>query len=229
MANPEKLSIASLKPGDVVSFGHIGELPAFEDLVAEHIDQQMGDLDIEGYYHMTINPRLWAGRVPVKELLRVPKFNGNVQNIRLVKMEGAYERRLTVGQRGNSFPRSHHANPVGGPFAEQQRPMYQGFEFVGDASSSTGWRGQVQAELYYYPVPIAPLNGTVQWQGSSMRDNKWYQETNVYGGLSIVRSVTKPVMVEDAAYLIRHERSKEIGFEVLATAMRNAISTPVRN
>lgn len=223
----EKLSVGALEPGDVVTLSHIGELPAFEDLVAEHIDTQMAELDIEGFYHEPLDLATWAARTSIKEMLRVPKFNGNVLNIRLVRLDDPYEHRLTVKERGKNYAKNRHANPVNGPFAELQRPLYQGFQFVGDASSSNGWKGQVQSELYYYPIPINKID-----EHSPLKryiESNWFQHTSAYAGLNVVRSITKPVIVEDEAYLIRHEASTETGFKVLQRAMRRPISTPMRD
>lgn len=223
----EKLSIGDLEPGDVVTLSHIGELPAFEDLVVEHIDTQMAELDIEGFYHEPLDLATWAARRSIKEMLRVPKFNGNVLNIRLVRLDDPYEHRLTVRERGKIHPKFHHANPINGPFAELQRPLYQGFQFVGDASSSSGWKGQVQSELYYYPIPFRKID-----EQSPLKryiEGDWFQHTSPYGGLSVVRSITKPEIVEGEEYSVHHEASKEIGFSLLSKAMRRPISAPMRD
>lgn len=215
--------IGELEPGDVVTFDHIGEVPAFEDLVAQHIDSQMADLDLESYRHASLNVYTWAGRVPIKNLIRPPKFNGSLTEISLIKMEDAYERRLSVQDRGLKFAKSNGGGGGGrkhmtihGPAAEQQMAMYQGFELVADAQSSNGWTGQICTEVYYYPVPVVN------------KGRACVQKPHNYGGLTVNRNVTSPVVVEDDSFAERLDASKQRGFKVQAEAMRNSLSIPMR-
>lgn len=215
---PEKLSIGELQPGDVVTFDTMSQLPLFEDMVALHIDEQMGNLNLEHYTHNALDLKAWAGRLSIKEILRIPKFYGQTRNLRLAVMDNPREQLATLHDRGLKLARHGAPTVSKDPSNQEFGALYQGFEFTADASSSNGWQGQIQAELYYYPIPMimSPYN-------------TGHQKPSSYGGRNIHRVLSRPTQVAESEYFHHHEESKEIGFTVLREAMRHAITTPMRN
>lgn len=214
---PEELPIALLQPGHVIPFESIADIPPFEDRVAAHIDQQMSQLDIEGFLYNPLEQGMWAGRVAIKELLTIPKFHGPMSNIRFIKMPDAYDAFTSSAERDIRVHGGGGKSGISGEYAELTIPMYQGFQFMADARSANGWEGHIQAEVFYYPIPLRRSK------------NQLRQNPHSYGGQTIYRRVSKPSKTDAKAYAEAHERSKEIGREVLADGMRKARPAPMRN
>jgi hypothetical protein len=59
-----------LTSGDVIEFADINELVAFEDMVAQAIDPTCA--------------KAWASRRHLRDLIRPPKFNGTIADIKLI-------------------------------------------------------------------------------------------------------------------------------------------------
>lgn len=194
--------IDALKPGDVIELKGIGELTAFEDLLAGAIDP----------YH---NSRVWANRKRLSDLIR-PKakgitFNGSICNIKLIAMADPYERLLDAVDRGwkgqhlpgGSIGAGHKLSPEG---EELLKPRYKGFVMTADTiSSKPGDLGQLQAELWYFP-----------------------SRTVKPGRTTVSRAATLPVF-EKERLIELDENSRRVGFDVLRQAMIHPISTPMRD
>lgn len=210
-------SLADVTPETPIRLEGMHELAAFEDVVADHIDAQMMALNLEGYTHAPLDRNAWSGRIAIKDVLRVPKFNGLLRNVRLARMDDGYEQLSTVHERGLTCVPKFQARRGDDDEAPLTAPIFQGFVFTADASSSTGWSGQMQSELYYYPATIL-LNGT-----------RLRQNIDPNGGSNIRRTITKPQLVQGEEYLHYYEKSKEVGLELLVKGLRNVRPATMRN
>ncbi len=200
-----------LKPGMVVEIGALDKLPAFENMVAESIDPNMTVMRREA----------WDGRQSVKELVRPSRyprtgrklpvsFNGSVVDIMLEAFDDPYDQLVTARSRGlrilgqagggnfGHFRRNTEDNPNTGV------DQYHGFQLTATATSTgRGTIGQVQAELFYFPV------ARTSFGGSQARNN---------GGSSICRALTAPI-IEPENFVTLADDSRRIGIEVLRQAM----------
>src|SRR5205085_931467 len=116
---------------------------------------------------------------------------------------------------------------------------YHGFILSADANSSgRGTIGQIQAELWYYPIPLTlhTQKGEIitvkQAYSGEKRDyvaHKDYVKHNTaYVGETIRRAITKPKL-ETEKFIEFDKRARRIGYQVLRQQMVTAISTPMRD
>ena len=185
MSNPESVSPfpPEIQPGTLIEFNDITQLAAFEDTIAPFVTSRY-------------KPEYWESRRPLKDVLRVPEFNGRMSDIAMQVMEAPYERLLDARERGWKI--------TGGSLARPQAPEdvirhYMGFAYTANArSSGRGVVGQVQAEIWY--APNADPHGY---------------------GRAVKRTVTKPKF-EEAAFRELDEHSRRIGFTALRYALIHA-------
>ena len=205
--------LEDLQPGDVIRFADITELTAFEDIIAGGVESKH-------------DPELWAARPNLRDLIRPPKFNGTIADIKLTVMADPYERLLDAPKRGwkNGYARGTilgKKHELSSSFAANLIPRYRGFILTADAKSSgRGTIGQIQAELWYFPLtPQSNKAGENYRAVNRFRDD--------YGD-TIKRIVTKPNF-EAGRFASADAASRTIGFNQLREAMSRPISTPMRN
>ncbi len=218
-----------LQPGNIFELSDITELAAFEGLVAPEVDPF--------YNHI-----LWQSRLPLKELIRPPKFNGTIANIKLTVMNNPYDRLLDANQRGWKFKSRAQTHKLQSDISKAQIPNYRGFVFTGDAKSSgRGTIGQVQAEIWYYPLPknlrIDPEGKLhIGFNTTKSGERRYYSYTNkkdieIIGakayGEAMRRIVTMPKL-EAEKFIALNETARRIGFAVLRDALSHQISTPMQ-
>lgn len=193
-------SLDKLEGGDIISFDNMSHVAAFEDLLADHIDPQM-----------TANMHnAWQGRVAIRELLRVPDFNGRLANITMAVMEEPYERRLDARERGWKLPA--RTPPSAHP---EVIDSYHGFSFFAEAKSSGRGRiGQIQAEMWYYAAP--------RYVG---RESGFRYSKKLVGGASVGRLVTLP-RFEKRAFVELQEEARRIAFLALQQGKAHSIIQP---
>lgn len=205
-ASPNPLE--SLQPGDVIEFADITELPAFEDMVAAAVDPDM-------FACYSAN---WAGRVPLREFIRPPNFNGTIADIRLEVMDQPYERLLDARERGWRLDGSQYERFS--ELGQQSISHYRGFTLMADAKSSgRGIIGHMQTELWYYP-----LSAII---GKNYNTGRVLKSLSANGGLPIRRVVAKP-KIGSETFIALNEHSRQIGFTVLRQAMQHPITQPMR-
>ena len=205
--------ISDVAPGAVIEFADITELPLFEDQLAAEIDPEMTMREADA----------WAGRVAIRDLLRPTRptnFNGRFGDIVLTPMQEPYEQLITGPQRGIAFG---YKGGLGGSsailsseHAPLQIPRYRGFTFLANAiSTGRGVVGQIQAELFYYPVSVT---GAAQ-----------YKNVSNTGGASVKRVVSKPVVTDEASFVAVHKDAKRIAYSVLRNNLHNPLPKNFRN
>ncbi|HSX53280.1 MAG TPA: hypothetical protein VLF90_02845 [Patescibacteria group bacterium] len=199
---PNKQPADVLKPGNIIELADIRELVMFEDIIAA---------EVEPYYDKV----LWAGRQPIGELIRPKKpvvFNGTIANIHLEVMDEPYERLLDARQRGWKIP-GRGIFQLTSRFAGELIPRYRGFRLTAEPKSSKpGILGQIQAELWYYPVPLYGKNKN---SGRGRHGNH---------GETIKRRATEPKMEKEK--FIEHDKVARImGSSLLREAMRGPYSS----
>ena len=137
------------QPGNVIEIPDLNELILFEDLIAEDVDP-----DYDEY--------LWEARPDLEEyrLLVPTNFYGKLRSIELLVMENPYDRLLDANQRGWTFKKSSSKNLELTNELNQKLlvPRYRGFALTAEThSSGRGVVGQIQAEMWYYPVPFLAI------------------------------------------------------------------------
>lgn len=214
MSTSFEAPISTFQPGDVIELGEISKLAEFEELVATDLQPNMTKIQRD----------VWAGRVALKELIRPPKFNGSLVNVRLEVMDEPYSRLLVARERGMQFHlkgRPPQNNPV-------NVGTWRGFKFITDARSSVpGFKAQVQTELWYVLLPYIPriTKGTLK-SGEERSYLTRCRMTNSNSGASIRRTVAKPVL-EKHKFIELNENSRKIGFSVLQKAMMHPLIQPM--
>jgi hypothetical protein len=206
-----------LKPGDVIEFGDITQLPEFEDLVAMNMFPDMTQIQLNA----------WKGRAGLRDIIRPPKFNGTISDIQLEVMADPYQQLMTARDRGWTFPTSR-PSPRTNEFAQDAEISSEGFVFTANAKSSgVGVVGQIQTEIWYVPVPryarskaFTTLSGKINVQSRGVE-----QLAQQNGGAVVQRHVAKP-KIDTAAFIELDARSKIIGFAVLQYQMMHAITLP---
>jgi hypothetical protein len=203
--------LEQLLPGDVIDFADITELAAFEDGLADVVQPKH-------------DPVLWAARRELRDLIRPPKFNGTIANVYLTVMANPYERLLDADMRGWTggpkmvLGKSHELSSQA---ADLHASRYIGFILTANAKSSgRGIIGQIQAEMWYFPIPP-----TIASAGKNYRTQN--RLSNNYGE-TIRRIVTKP-RYEMGLFLAHDASSRKIGFDKLRHAMAGPILTPMRD
>lgn len=219
---------SELNPGNVFRFANMHELVAFEDLLAPIVDPIADVL-------------VWQARPNLIDLLRPRDFIGTIRGITLTSMHEPYKRLLDARERGWKMKRGISCLERTQTGSEQFIDQYLGFVFDAEArSTNPALRGRVAAELWYYEMPKKLVKaGTVITSSNRVKNGELHKSTSISGrdsytsrsgkmGEEIRRVVTRPAYnkgeFEQAQFA-----SKAIGFAVLASAMRNAISTPMRN
>ncbi len=218
--------LSDLVPGDVIEFADIRELTAFEDLIAAEVDPKH-------------KPEVWAARAKLRDLIRPPDFNGTIADIKLVVMADPYERLLDAKDRGLKPGSGNHV--LSSELVESQKANYRGFILTATPiSSRPGNLGQIQAELWYFPVPPSLEKAGKTRHGSyklksgevigytATSRNDYIKRKNHQEGKAINRVVTQP-RIERELFIQAHETSRRIGFDVLRQAMMQLISTPMRD
>ena len=165
-------------------------LPEFEELVATYLAPEMRD-----------NQRImWDARPRLADALRPPTFNGRMANIAIQAMSNPLEASVTAKQRGFRFSHGQGGkNQLDRMAKMDECDELLGFTYTADAySTGRGKRGQVQAELWYYPST----------------------EMNAYN-TAVTRLTTVPkIETQDYIYLV--DTSTKIALMTLRSAIKNA-------
>ncbi len=201
-----------LLPGTVIKFGDIQQLREFEDVVATAIAPDM----------TATQRQAWEGRSNIVDSIRPPKFNGRMVDVELEVMDEPYERLLDARERGWALSKGA-AHRMTNEHNLEQSERYVGLSLTADAKSTRRREvGQVQAELWYGPVPTRP-------QSHLRLDNTKGRiiHSAPYGGQPIKRVITKPKL-ETEKFIELDQTARRIGFEVLREAMRHPIIAPHR-
>ncbi len=221
-------ALSELKPGDVIRFADIRELHEFEGVLATFVDPEH-------------NRKNWAGRQKLRDLLRPPKFNGTIRDIRLTVMDKPHERLLDARERGWRLRRGNYSKFQTEAAASIIEKMI-GFTFTANASSSRKRNaGQIQAEIWYYPIPPVLLKAGHQKRVRRYSDvthqdelvvTRTLKEDSLYRldrlGKGIIRVVTHPRI--DTGKFIQHDAdSRQVGSEVWKRAISHPFKTPMQN
>jgi hypothetical protein len=227
---PQPSLADTLQPGNIIEFADLTELTTFEDILAE---------DIEPMY----DPIKWATRLALRDLIRPPKFNGTIADVRLEVMAEPYERLQDAPKRGwNVGPGNYK---LSSEVAQELIARYRGFTLTATPKSSRPGRlGQIQAELWYYPVPVSihtMKEGTVvkshnelksgeksrEYAYLTKRDYTYLRKNRSSSGESVRRVVTKP-RVETERFIEHDAAARRIGFQLLRQQMMHPITTPMQ-
>ncbi len=217
----EKFSttITSLAPGTIISFGDATELSAFEDLLVAEIDPNQSERSLE----------LWAGRVALKDLIKPPKFNGTIKDIRLEVMADAGNRLMDARDRGIAFGRSGGwAKQNLDSLARTNSEETKGFLFTAVAhSTGRGNIGTIGAEMWYWKIKETPFRITYQRKTGETVEKEYRRSADqANGGISVRGVVSKPIIIE-AVFTALDIEAKTIGFEVLRRSLMHPIITPI--
>jgi len=195
-------------PGNVIEFGDITELATFEDLIAKKVEPV--------YDHSNGS---WPGRIALRDLIRPLKFNGTIADIKLEVMKDPYERLLDARQRGWAMP--YRTIPkLANEFAEELIPRYRGFVLTADAKSSgKGTVGQIQAEMWYYPMPL---------RVRSRSHGKITLRRDYSTGETLRRVVSRP-RLEEEKFIELDATARRIGVSLLRQSLVHPIYTPMRD
>lgn len=218
-----------LLPGNIISFGDITELAAFEEVLA-HVVNPEHDVN------------LWAARIALRDLIRPPKFNGTIGNINLTVIENPYDRLLDAVDRGWRVGRGVAQRALSTEKSRQLIARFHGFGFTADAmSSGRGITGQIQTELWYYPLIPKVVPAGTKLRGYNITSSGEKKEfiytskkdllshANVDNlGKTINRVVAKP-KYEKEKFIKLNEGSRRIGFELLQQAMMSPRVQPMRD
>jgi len=218
MTTPETLG--QMQPGDAVQLPDISYLASFEDVVALTILPNM----TEKMW------RIWAGRPLLKELLRPTKancgvsYNGAITDVELVLMEEPYVRLQDARERGWEFSAQGWGTSI-----QNQEALdgFMGFTFTGQArSSSRRGLGQIQAELWYRPMPLRTwVDARDNLEGTTRRPLIYKsRSTNANNGSPIKQYYTKPHF-EKEAFLELDKASRKVGWQVLRSNMCHPLFT----
>lgn len=209
--------VDALQPGDVIQFADLTELVAFEDSIVQKIDPNY-------------SAELWDARPHIRNLIRPPKYNGNIADISLVMLDEPYQQLLSAGSRGYKNGRSHSINRRLTEKNEiEYAPQYMGFQLLASAKSiSQSTIGQIQTELYYFPfVSIVVKAGTMQTSERTLKSGVKKEYHYITGkdylsksgkitseGVAIGRVILRP-NIETSKFIEYDENARRIGFEVL--------------
>lgn len=205
--------VHELGSGDVIRFANFADLGKFEDQIAANIEPNMSE-EAAG---------TWAARTAIKQLMRPERFdgrlfNGSLLNPELRVVSDAYQRLLTVRDRGHQLNGSIRPKTL--VLSDEARvelaEKYKGFIFSADLhSSGRGVVDKVVAEVWYAPAAIE------RRKGKRVRTSRY--------GAAVRRITTKPVA--DKTIL----ESVEIGSRIAAyhaeqqALLLGEIPTPFRN
>lgn len=165
----------------------------------------------------------WSGRVAIRELLKPPKFNGRIGNIILSVIENPYEQLINAHNRNVTFTRK---GGIGGQNltrsserADKTLPLFKGFTFTAEATSTgRGVIGQIQAELYYFPVSLKR-----NYVSSSRQP---YKDVTNAAGSSVKRVVSKPEIASEQSFIELADTSRLIAYSVLRSNIKRPFSQP---
>lgn len=209
-------SYENLKPGTIIEFGDISEIPQFEDGIATTIDAEVSQKFPLRSNRLDLNA--WRGRTAITGLIRPPKFNGSVVDIKLEVMEDPYEQLVSADDRGWSLGRGRGRKHLELHLSERSKSLtelYRGFKFTADAKSSgRGTIGQILTEMWYYPL--------------SFNAGQQRQRASNAGGCVVRRVVAKPI-IEAENFQRLDEQSRRVGFKVLQSNMRHPIIQQMHN
>lgn len=218
----EVSQMEQLKPGDAIEFADIAELVTFEDIIAKEVDSNY-------------DPALWTGRQQLRGLLRPAKFNGRIVDIKLIMMNKPYQRLLDANQRGWNVGGSSRNRTLRTNDAESLEDRYKGFIFIADArSTGRGSMGQIQTELWYYPVPPkvikagSIITGYNRLKSGEVRKYAYVstkdrlERANGVDTKAINRVVAKP-KIETEQFIRLDETARLFKFEALRQSMANSV------
>jgi len=185
-----------LQPGVVIKIPDITYFSEFEDVIAAAINP-------------TYDKDLWAGRVPLKELIRPPKFNGRITDISVTVMDRAYAQLQEACESGRiGYMPQLHRRIVNRGEVESYESGFRGFILTADAKSAgRGTIGQIQTAMWYWPLTVRSINGH---------------------GQVLNRKVAKP-KIEKERFIALDARSRKIGFSVERKAVARPIFTPMQS
>lgn len=165
-----------LRTDGVIELAKPSELVAFEDFIAAGINPEMSERQTND----------WDCRLDIGGIIRPPKFNGRITNIRLEPMEDPLRRLLDANERGLRFVKGFVLSPLSHDENELQllSQPYRGFSLTADAlSTGKGTVGQIRTELWYGPSAPRKPGSSYSVEGRA---------ANVNGGIR--RYIARPEM-----------------------------------
>lgn len=172
--------IETLRTDGVIELAKPSDLVAFEDSIAYGIKPEMNDKGNERQAND------WDCRLDICGIIRPPKFNGRITNIRLEPMEEPLRRLLDANERGLKFVKGFVLSPLSHDEKELQlfSQSYKGFSLTADAiSTGRGVVGQIKTELWYGPCAPRKPGSSYSVDGRA---------ANVNGGIR--RYIARPEM-----------------------------------
>ena len=144
-------SIEDFKPGDFIELANmdesnIDELPPFERLI---------ELDIQPHiYSQNSRDTVWNNRMALRNLIRPPKYNGNIKDIILEVTPEPTKTLLSANERGLKFikgPSTPHLRTL--EISEKSAKATRGFVLTANTKSSAEPIKQLRTEIWYVPTP----------------------------------------------------------------------------
>jgi hypothetical protein len=139
-------SIEDFEPGEFIELASIDELAPFENLIA---------LDIQPHiYSQNCRDTVWNNRSALRDLIRPPKFNGNIKDIVLEVVSNPTKTLLDANERGLKFikgPRTPHLRIL--EISEKSAKATRGFVLTANTNSSVEPPKQLRTEIWYVPTP----------------------------------------------------------------------------
>jgi hypothetical protein len=135
-----------LRPGNIIEFDSIDEIPAFEDMVAKHIDKDQAN---------PIQWRTWDHRVFLPEFVRPLGTNGSISDVRLEVLENPMLVLMSQKERGMRNVDGCHGMPTKYSDESLQIAINKsiGFRLIANVNSSGSEPVEIEAEIIYTPAP----------------------------------------------------------------------------
>jgi len=216
--NPEVLYA-----GDVITFAHLSEMTAFEDLIAPLVEPDN-------------NTAVWSMRPPLKDSLKPDKFFGNLLQPALTIMASPYDRLLDARSRGQKFPKGASNFARNGSITDELIARCLGFVFTAETNSlAIGSKpAQIQAELWYYPTP--PVIKAVGRKTRTLASGE-VTEYTVTKDYVVPRQETDPAIRrvttlpkrETKNFIVPDESARKVGLSALQQAIALTIISTERS
>lgn len=135
------------KPGELIELPNEEKLREFEESLVQILNPDMsGTQTIE-----------WDHRKPISTLIRPSGFNGDMKNIQLAPMDGAFDWLIDANDRGHKFIKGFvlHPKTLDRNFTIEEKRAYLGFHLMGYAVSKSEKHGveRIEADIWYVPHP----------------------------------------------------------------------------
>lgn len=184
------------EPNSVIRLEDVTQLQEFEEAVIDEVAPDVAPT----------RRGLWTGRVALKDLLRVPKFNGRITDIELAVIEDPVTALQDAAADGAQFIGSARTGVSRWSDAhiEFARERALAFDFSATARSSRqGTVGNINTTLWY--VPESP-----ERYANSTRD-------------PVKRSILRP-RIDRERFTDLHRMSRQMGHDAVRQAIRRRYS-----